>query len=114
MAPATDAEIEAARLRLTRRNQLKLDFLRQATNPHTHAAGQAGHVVDPAIQRFLAMRSTQVEHFRATPRTSMLGFLLIALPIGAYGYLLKRDKENQEDMYRTGQVAYKDRPYKFV
>ena len=43
---------------------------------------------DPAIQRFTAMKASQLDHFKATPKTARLGFLTFVLPLaGVYYYL---------------------------
>ncbi|GFG33742.1 hypothetical protein Cfor_05103 [Coptotermes formosanus] len=69
---------------------------------------------DSGIQRFMSMRATEYDHFRATPKTSLYGLCSIVLPMLAFGYLLKTSRDAQEHKYRTGQVAYKDRRFKFI
>lgn len=47
---------------------------------------------DPAIQRFSAMRATNFDHFRVTPKTTWLGFMFVVLPVGLMTYLTLREK----------------------
>ncbi|XP_071537057.1 NADH dehydrogenase [ubiquinone] 1 beta subcomplex subunit 4 [Panulirus ornatus] len=104
---------EAIRERTAYRAALKKEYMRQILDPHRHGSGEGGVVFDPAIQRFAAMRACQYDHFKATPRTSMMGFLIL-IPFVSYAWLLKRDKEEFEKKCRTGQLAYADREFKFV
>lgn len=36
------------------------------------------------------------------------------LPILALGYLVQKERKDKEHRFRTGQVAYKDRLFKFI
>uniref|UniRef100_R4V2S5 NADH dehydrogenase [ubiquinone] 1 beta subcomplex subunit 4 n=1 Tax=Coptotermes formosanus TaxID=36987 RepID=R4V2S5_COPFO len=97
-----------------RRLALREEYIKQITNPHRHGAGEGGILFDSGIQRFMSMRATEYDHFRATPKTSLYGLCSIVLPMLAFGYLLKTSRDAQEHKYRTGQVAYKDRRFKFI
>lgn len=96
-----------------RREALRNEYLKLRTNPHRHATGEGGFVFDPAIQRFASMRMTRYDHFRPTPKTSLYGLALTVIPFLAITYFIKGKRDEQEHKYRTGQVAYKDRSFKF-
>lgn len=68
---------------------------------------------DTALQRFIAMKATGYDHFKPTPKTTILGMMLVGIPILGYAYLLKSVRDKDEHKYRTGQVAYRDRRFKF-
>lgn len=59
------------------------------------------------------MRVSGVEHFKPTG-TSLKGLAVVVLPMLIYGYWIKSDRDAKEHEYRTGQVAYKDRRFKFL
>jgi NADH dehydrogenase (ubiquinone) 1 beta subcomplex subunit 4 len=97
-----------------RRAVLREEYIKQITNPHRHGTGEGGTLFDSGIQRFMSMRATEYDHFRPTPKTSLYGLCVIVIPMVAFGYLVKRSRDAQEHKYRTGQVAYKDRRFKFI
>lgn len=66
------------------------------------------------MYRFNAMRVSHYEHFKPTFRSFKVGFLLVVGPILATAYLFKSTRSAQEEKFRTGQVAYKDRLFKFI
>lgn len=68
---------------------------------------------DPAIIRHQAMRVSGVEHFKPTSKT-LRALLMVVVPMVTYGYWIKTDRNAKENEYRTGQVAYKDRRFKFI
>lgn len=47
---------------------------------------------DPAVQRFMSMRATRFDHFKPTPRSSLLGIVMIAVPIFGYGWWMKTSR----------------------
>lgn len=65
------------------------------------------------MQRFQAMRVNHYDHFKPTGK-SFTTFLAIAVPMFAYCWWIKSDRERREQEMRTGQVAYKDRRFKFI
>uniref|UniRef100_A0A7R9CBI0 NADH dehydrogenase [ubiquinone] 1 beta subcomplex subunit 4 n=1 Tax=Timema cristinae TaxID=61476 RepID=A0A7R9CBI0_TIMCR len=69
---------------------------------------------DTGVQRFIAMRATGYDHFKPTPKSSAYGLGLVFIPIALYAWLLKSSRDKQEQKYRTGQVAYRDRRFKFI
>uniref|UniRef100_R4WQ72 NADH dehydrogenase [ubiquinone] 1 beta subcomplex subunit 4 n=1 Tax=Riptortus pedestris TaxID=329032 RepID=R4WQ72_RIPPE len=89
---------------------LRKEYLKQLTNPHDPGSG---HIFDPAIQRWQSMKVTRIDWFRETPKTILRGLGLIVIPLALSIYVIKNDRDKKEAQYRTGQVAYKDRLFKF-
>ncbi|XP_049805340.1 uncharacterized protein LOC126248418 [Schistocerca nitens] len=102
--------IEAA---AKRRALLRQEYIKLTTNPHRHATGEGGVLLDTGVQRFMAMRATQYEHFRPTPKSSFYGLALVAAPMALFIWFIKNKRDEQEHKLRTGQVAYRDRRFKF-
>ncbi|XP_073995863.1 NADH dehydrogenase (ubiquinone) B15 subunit [Rhodnius prolixus] len=102
---------ELIELKNKQRIALKKEYWKQVTNPH---APEVGHVFDPAVQRFMSMKATNIDFFRETPKTILRGLFLLVLPIAGTIYMFKYDRDKKEAAYRSGQVAYKDRLFKFV
>merc|ERR1711894_557997 len=96
--------------RVRMRNQLKAEFQRKVTNPYR---GVGGSVFDPAVQRFLSMRANYWHQFQPTPKGLIAPFCLIVMPVTVFSYLIYTDRTGMEEKCRTGQIAYKDRAYKF-
>lgn len=59
------------------------------------------------------MRVSGVDHFKPTTK-SLRALALVVLPMLTYGYFIKTSRDAKEHEYRTGQVAYKDRRFKFL
>lgn len=97
-----------------RASKLRAEFNKQITNPHRHATGEGGTVFDAGMQRFQAMRVNHYEHFRPTGKALRLGLLTVVIPICAFAVGFKAERDGREHTYRTGQVAYKDRNFKFI
>lgn len=60
------------------------------------------------------MRVSNYEHFKPTARSVRVGGFAVVLPILIYGYMLKKERDTREHKFRTGQVAYADRKFKFI
>ncbi|XP_062716190.1 uncharacterized protein LOC134291865 [Aedes albopictus] len=97
-----------------RRAAIRTEYWRTITNPHAHLHGESGGVFDTGLARFQAMRVNHFEHFKPTGRTLKIGMLTTVIPIVAYAIMMKRERDAREKEYRTGQVAYKDRRFKFI
>ncbi|KAK4302733.1 hypothetical protein Pmani_022085 [Petrolisthes manimaculis] len=104
---------EAVQERAALRTAIKREFQKQASNPHRHGSGEGGYLFDPAIQRFMSLKVTRFEFFKANPRTSLLGSAVVATLFG-YCWWLKTDRESFEHKCRTGQVSYASREFKFA
>ncbi|XP_017069080.1 uncharacterized protein LOC108106498 [Drosophila eugracilis] len=94
--------------------KLRSEFLKQSSNPYRHATGEGGTVFDAGLSRFQAMRVSHFEHFKPTGKSFRTGLFAVVLPIALYAWALKAERDGREEKYRTGQVAYKDRQFKFI
>uniref|UniRef100_Q6IDF5 NADH dehydrogenase [ubiquinone] 1 beta subcomplex subunit 4 n=1 Tax=Drosophila melanogaster TaxID=7227 RepID=Q6IDF5_DROME len=94
--------------------KLRQEFLKQSSNPYRHATGEGGTVFDAGLARFQAMRVSNYEHFKPTGKSFRTGLFAVVLPIALYAWALKAERDGREEKYRTGQVAYKDRQFKFI
>ncbi|PZC86873.1 uncharacterized protein LOC135117074 [Helicoverpa armigera] len=107
----SEAEYNLIKQQAARRAALRNEFIKQKTNPFKHAS-EAGYVFDPAIQKFLSMKVTQLEHFTANTRTSLFGVCAIVIPMFAYGYILWKHRTDREGQIRRGELRYRDRMFK--
>ncbi|BFG03846.1 uncharacterized protein DMAD_02975 [Drosophila madeirensis] len=94
--------------------KLRNEYLKQSSNPFRHATGEGGTVFDAGLARFQAMRVSNYEHFKPTGKSFRTGLFAVVLPIVIYAWALKSERDGREEQYRTGQVAYKDRQFKFI
>lgn len=60
------------------------------------------------------MRVNNYEHFKPTFKSFKVGFLCVVFPIIAFAAAFKYERDTRNDKIRTGQVAYKDRWFKFI
>lgn len=60
------------------------------------------------------MRVSHYDHFKPTGRSFKVGFFSVIFPIVAFAFAFKYERDGREEKYRTGQVAYKDRLFKFI
>ncbi|KAG5877275.1 hypothetical protein JTB14_038311 [Gonioctena quinquepunctata] len=97
-----------------RRLFLREQFLKLKSNPFQHATGEGGTVFDPALQRFQAMKVSGFEYFKPSSKNALYGLVFMVLPMGVFTYLMYQSRANQEAKYRSGEVAYKDRNFKFI
>uniref|UniRef100_A0A182QAP8 NADH dehydrogenase [ubiquinone] 1 beta subcomplex subunit 4 n=1 Tax=Anopheles farauti TaxID=69004 RepID=A0A182QAP8_9DIPT len=97
-----------------RRAALRNEYWRTMTNPHNHLRGESGGVFDTGLARFQAMRVNHFEHFKPTGRSFKIGLFTVVIPIIAYAKMMKHERDQREQQYRTGQVAYADRRFKFI
>ncbi|KAJ8723545.1 hypothetical protein PYW08_003457 [Mythimna loreyi] len=107
----SDAEFNLIKQQAARRAGLRQEFMKQKTNPFKHAT-EAGYVFDPALQKFLSMKVTTLEHFTANTRTSLFGICAIILPMFTYGYVIWKHRTDREEQIRKGELRYKDRMFK--
>ncbi|KAF2365988.1 NADH:ubiquinone oxidoreductase subunit NDUFB4 [Trinorchestia longiramus] len=90
---------------------LKAQFIRQQYNPYRFINGNEP-IFDPAVQRWMSMRACTQDFFKATPKTSYLGLLNI-LPVAVLTYIVHNLRAKNENMYRSGEISYRDRHPKF-
>ncbi|KAL5287185.1 hypothetical protein ACFFRR_008240 [Megaselia abdita] len=114
MPELSKAEKDLALKKHARASKLRGEFNKLITNPHRHATMEGGHVFDHGMQRFQAMSVTNFDHFKPTWRSLKVGFFGCILPIAVYAYFLKKERDGREHLFSTGQVAYKDRQFKFI
>jgi len=95
------------------RAELRKEFVKQVTNPHRQSGSEGGYLFDSAMQRWMSMRAQQYPFFKRNPKTLLYPLIVLSTCFG-YGHWIKRRREKREITYRTGQVAYKDRSFKFV
>ncbi|XP_033197052.1 NADH dehydrogenase (ubiquinone) B15 subunit [Bombus vancouverensis nearcticus] len=93
----------------TRRAQLRHKYLKEVLNPSMQVMP-----VDGAVQRLVALRHNHdyVSHVKFVPHL-LFGLLWFG---GIYlgSRFLEKVKDNEDYLYRTGQVAYVDREFKFT
>ena len=91
-----------------RRTQLRQKYLKEVLNPSMQVMP-----VDSAVQRLISLRHNHdyVSNVKFLPHL-VFGFVWIGT-IYLSGRFLKKMKEDEDHLYRTGQVAYVDREFKF-
>eukprot|EP00493_Phyllostaurus_siculus_P003146 UN03160 len=95
------------------RAALKSEWMKKSTNPFA-GGGTGQYIFDPAVQRFIAMRSQHFQNFKVTPKTTAIGFALAWGPMLLIWYLSQTERNAFEKKCRTGQISYKDRTWKFI
>ncbi|XP_073844609.1 NADH dehydrogenase (ubiquinone) B15 subunit [Musca autumnalis] len=94
--------------------KLRAEYLKNSSNPFRHATGEGGTIFDAGLARYQAMRVNHFEHFKPTGHAFRVGMGVVVLPIILYAWALKAEREGREKQYRNGEVAYKDRLFKFI
>ncbi|XP_044755988.1 uncharacterized protein LOC123314741 [Coccinella septempunctata] len=105
---------QVLRANAARRMELRNYFLKESSNPFKIAAGDKGHLFDPAIQRYQALKVTEYERFKPNLKTFKHPFLLFILPYAITTYMMYTDRRDKEARFRRGEVSYKDRNMKFL
>ncbi|XP_076239514.1 NADH dehydrogenase (ubiquinone) B15 subunit [Calliopsis andreniformis] len=91
-----------------RRKQLREEYLKEILHPTKHQM-----VSDIGVERYTVMRLTHEYQARVTGRSvvvtggTLFGIIFLSI------WLVKVGKEREEHLYRTGQVSYADRKFKF-
>ncbi|XP_075227591.1 NADH dehydrogenase (ubiquinone) B15 subunit [Lycorma delicatula] len=115
MNPSTGTEHLSAHLQQQKqklRNALRQEYWKKITKPPTDVYGET--IFDPGHQRYVSMNATRSKNFRPTAWNGFLFFAMFVVPFSATVYMFKKDRETREALLRSGQVAYKDRNYKFI
>ncbi|GFO48616.1 NADP dehydrogenase [ubiquinone] 1 beta subcomplex subunit 4 [Plakobranchus ocellatus] len=112
MYDAKPEELRAMKERAKMREALKAEWTKKYTNPYK-SSHPGGFLHDPAVQRFMSLKATQVEHFKGTFRSAVIAFCLFAVPVGLLTWGTIRNRDYKENLYRNGKVMYKDRPDRF-
>ncbi|XP_046742167.1 NADH dehydrogenase [ubiquinone] 1 beta subcomplex subunit 4 [Diprion similis] len=100
--------------RNARRNELRQELHKIAFNPYRAGTGEGGAPLDPGIQRFMSARAKTYEYFRPTLKGGLKYYTAIWTPIIFFSWLVKTNRDEKEHRYRTGQVSYADREFKFA
>lgn len=95
--------------RYKRRSELRHKYLKESLNPSMQVMP-----VDTAVQRLVSLRHNHdyVSNVKLVPHL-LFGFMWFGM-IYLGSRLLKKQKLDQEHLYRTGQVSYADREFKFA
>ncbi|XP_025418605.1 NADH dehydrogenase [ubiquinone] 1 beta subcomplex subunit 4 [Sipha flava] len=108
----TDPEIIKKKNAL--RKAVSEEYIKNCSNPYRNVKMEGGTLFDVGVQRYMSLKSTQYEFFKPTPKTSLLGILLLVVPYCTLTYVIKKERDRRENLIRTGQVAYRDRGFKFA
>lgn len=111
MYDVTVEERRAIEERAKMRDSLRHEYQKRVTNPHR---GVGGYVFDPAVQRFLSMRANHFEQFKPAPKNAAFGFFFLVAPFLFFWYNIQKDMTTLDQKCRRGEIAYKDRGWKFV
>lgn len=111
MYDVTQEELRAIQERGKMRAALRNEFQKKVTNPYR---GVGGYVFDPAVQRFLSMRANHWEQFKPSPKNAAFAFFSTFVPIVLFWWLFERDTRERDRKCRRGEIAYKDRSWKFI
>ncbi|XP_015190430.1 PREDICTED: NADH dehydrogenase [ubiquinone] 1 beta subcomplex subunit 4 [Polistes dominula] len=99
---------EVKEWRNARRLELRNEYLRELQDPR-----RVEPILDRGWQRFYATR-VQLEYiFKPTLYNSLLMYAVVGGLIWGSAIVLKNSRESKEKLYRTGQISYQDRMFKF-
>ncbi|VVC26913.1 NADH:ubiquinone oxidoreductase, subunit NDUFB4 [Cinara cedri] len=96
------------------RKAIAQEYIKHTSNPFRNIKKDGGTLFDEGVQRYMSLKATRYEFFKPNPKTSILGVLLLVIPYCTLTYCIKKERDRREDLIRTGQVAYKDRGFKFA
>ncbi|XP_046398570.1 NADH dehydrogenase [ubiquinone] 1 beta subcomplex subunit 4 [Ischnura elegans] len=97
-----------------RRTALRNEYFKHMTNPHRHGTAEGGYLFEPGIQRFMSLKATGYDSFKPTPRSGFYAFGLVVAPIALYAWWIKSQRDSVEKKLRNGEIAYRDRKFKFT
>lgn len=60
------------------------------------------------------MRANYATYFKPTGKTIITGIVMMLVPMFGFGTLVNTSRNKLEASYRRGEVAYRDRHFKFV
>ncbi|XP_014209320.1 uncharacterized protein LOC106639989 [Copidosoma floridanum] len=103
-------QAEIMKWRAERRLVLRNQYLKEIHNPNS---GPDGHIFDEQIFRQYATIMGKDSLYKPKPNH----FLKIAAGILAFYAvfkLIRNDRDRKEHLYRTGQISYRDREFKFA
>ncbi|XP_048504708.1 uncharacterized protein LOC105685986 [Athalia rosae] len=105
-------ELKLEQQRTARRNALRQEYMKVASSPFK--SGEGGIAFDPALQRFIAAKTRTYDYFRPTLKNGAIFYASLITPLILISWYTKKCKDTQEHLYRTGQVSYADREWKFA
>lgn len=117
MASEYNISVEQKRVleeKAARRLALRAEFQKLAYDPRRHATAEGGHVFDPAIYRFNAMKASSYEHFRPNLLNVLIGLGVFVIPYVSLLYVVKKSRDDINGKIGRGEVASKDRAFKFA
>ncbi|XP_014614005.1 PREDICTED: NADH dehydrogenase [ubiquinone] 1 beta subcomplex subunit 4 [Polistes canadensis] len=101
-------EREVKEWKYARRLELRNEYLRELQDPR-----RVDPILDRGWQRFYATR-VQLEYiFKPTLFNTFLMVAMTGGLIWSTAMILKSSRASKEKLYRTGQVSYQDRMFKF-
>ncbi|XP_045467581.1 uncharacterized protein LOC123675994 [Harmonia axyridis] len=98
----------------SRRMELRNYFLKESSNPFKISDKSQGHLFDPAMQRYGALKVTEYERFKPNLKTFKYPFWILIVPFTITSYMMYTDRKNKEERFRSGLVSYKERTFKFM
>ncbi|ESO87233.1 hypothetical protein LOTGIDRAFT_229348 [Lottia gigantea] len=107
----SEKEMRTIKERAKFRAAMKAEFQMKYTNPYYRRV--EGFIFDPALQRHMAMRATQVHFFKPNIKTVAVAMMTYVIPLTALIYFGFKAIAAHERKCNTGEIAYKDRTYKF-
>ncbi|XP_061877115.1 NADH dehydrogenase [ubiquinone] 1 beta subcomplex subunit 4 [Entelurus aequoreus] len=84
------------------RANLKRQYQLQLNNPHRKEL-----IHDPAVTRWVSARINPYNHFRITNKTSLIGVMFGIVPVFAFYYIFKTDRDNREKRIKDGTLVRK-------
>ncbi|GAB1867590.1 NADH dehydrogenase [ubiquinone] 1 beta subcomplex subunit 4 [Camponotus japonicus] len=104
----TPEQREIALWRDAKRRQLRELYLKDSGHPTKSL------LFDSGLYRFAASKMSIRQYFVPTALGYLTKVGTVAAAIIFTAVLLKKRRDAREHLYRTGQVSYADRPFKFV
>ncbi|KAG6447864.1 hypothetical protein O3G_MSEX005222 [Manduca sexta] len=109
----SDLECKIILNQVKRRAKYREEFLRMKSDPCKHSK-EAGFVFDPAVQRFLSMKTCYYDTFRPTFKNARFTLLGVIMPMALYGFLVWTERQQFEKDCRCGKIKYRQRMFKFM
>lgn len=110
----SDSLEEILKFKQTQRATLRAQYWKEMTNPHRHGTGEGGTIFDPAIQRYISTRGAQYDYFKSNWKTAKFGLFTTIIPMIVFYVAIKKERGDREAAIRRGDVAYKDRNFKYI
>ncbi|XP_039285726.1 uncharacterized protein LOC120351704 isoform X1 [Nilaparvata lugens] len=94
------------------KNALRQEYWKKITEPIDRHPG--AYLMDPGLQRYTAVQPTRYQYFKPTLYSGVMYICVMVIPFAGTMWYFKTSRDAREKAIRTGQVAYADRPCKFV